>query len=60
SAAPEAPSAEPASTPAAPSASPAPPRATQRPKPPKPGVDCSVPFVRDDLGRKIWKKECLE
>lgn len=49
---------------AAPSASGAPaaaPRATTtRPKPVKAGVDCSVPFVRDELGRKIWKKECLE
>ncbi|MBK8994773.1 MAG: serine/threonine protein kinase [Myxococcales bacterium] len=60
SAAAEAPSAEPASTPVAPSASPAPPRTAPRPKPPKPAADCSVPFVRDELGRKIWKKECLE
>jgi eukaryotic-like serine/threonine-protein kinase len=43
----------------APSAPPAPavkPKAT-RPAPPR--ADCSVPFVRDELGRKIWKKECL-
>jgi eukaryotic-like serine/threonine-protein kinase len=28
--------------------------------PAAPAVDCSIPFTRDDLGRKIWKKECLK
>ncbi len=48
-----------APAPPAPSAA-APASSAPKPRPaPKVGVDCSVPFVRDPLGRKIWKKECL-
>jgi serine/threonine protein kinase len=36
-----------------------PPVTSAHPKAPPPGVDCTVPFTRDELGRKIWKKECL-
>lgn len=50
--------------PPAPSASAA--ASAAAPPPPKPKTpvrsnapDCSVPFLRDELGRKIWKKECL-
>jgi len=28
--------------------------------PKAPGVDCTIPFTRDELGRKIWKRECLK
>ena len=55
SAAPHAPS-------AAPGASTAPPTRTKTPPKPgsfKPPPDCAVPYVRDQTGRKIWKKECL-
>jgi len=49
-----------ASAPAEPtaSASAAPPRKVKPPTRTN-SADCSVPFVRDELGRKIWKKECL-
>jgi hypothetical protein len=32
----------------------------RRLKPTAPTVDCTIPFTRDELGRKIWKRECLK
>jgi len=45
--------------PPAASSAPAPPPKPSVPRPVKGGVDCSVPFVRDERGVKIWRKECL-
>lgn len=53
------PSAEPDAALAATPPSAAPPAAKKKPSRAAPAVDCSVPFVRDELGRKIWKRECL-
>lgn len=50
----------------APSASPAPTalpiqsKTTRRTRATTPSVECNPPFVRDDEGRKIYKRECLK